>query len=223
MKTNQIMTRPMGQFKVEQRTKDGYFNATALLKQWNLHTQNSGDVKKSIDNYLNNKSTEEFIDALIEEEKLDVKNPPYLTSKARIDRGGGTWMHPIMFMDFAMWLNPAFKVKVIKFAYDQMIKYRNDAGDAYISLSSAFSRIVPSTFMANAMKKISEAMNWVVFNAHEKMIRNKEGEETKMRELFELEKKLADLINDGFIRDFDSALNYLRRKYTERNYPAIFK
>lgn len=35
MKTNQVMIRPMGQFKVEQRTKDGFFNATSLLKQWN--------------------------------------------------------------------------------------------------------------------------------------------------------------------------------------------
>ena len=132
-------------------------------------------------------------------------------------------MHPIMFMDFAMWINPSFKVKVIKFAYDQMIKYRNEAGDAYVSLSSAMSKIVSKEFMARAMKKIGEALNWVVFNAHEKMIRNKEGEEAKMRELFELERKLADLINDGFICDFDSAVNYLRKKYTERNYPAVFK
>lgn len=35
MKTNQNMIRPMGEFKVTQRTKDGFFNATELLKQWN--------------------------------------------------------------------------------------------------------------------------------------------------------------------------------------------
>ena len=35
MKTNNVMVRPMGVFQVEQRTKDGMFNATALLKQWN--------------------------------------------------------------------------------------------------------------------------------------------------------------------------------------------
>lgn len=35
MKTNQIMVRPMGDFEVTQRTKDGFFNATELLKQWN--------------------------------------------------------------------------------------------------------------------------------------------------------------------------------------------
>lgn len=31
MKTNQIMIRPMGEFKVIQRTKDAFFNATDLL------------------------------------------------------------------------------------------------------------------------------------------------------------------------------------------------
>ena len=35
MKTNQIMVRLMGDFKVTQRTKDGFFNATELLKRWN--------------------------------------------------------------------------------------------------------------------------------------------------------------------------------------------
>ncbi len=35
MKTNQEMIRPMGNFNVIQRTKDGMFNATDLLKQWN--------------------------------------------------------------------------------------------------------------------------------------------------------------------------------------------
>ena len=35
MKTNQNMIRKMGDFEVVQRTKDGMFNATGLLKQWN--------------------------------------------------------------------------------------------------------------------------------------------------------------------------------------------
>ena len=35
MKTNVNMIRTMGNFNVTQRTKDGFFNATELLKQWN--------------------------------------------------------------------------------------------------------------------------------------------------------------------------------------------
>lgn len=45
-------------------------------------------------------------------------------------------MHPLLFIDFAMWLNPAFKVKVLKFVYDQLIQYRNDAGDTYKEMAA---------------------------------------------------------------------------------------
>lgn len=60
---------------------------------------------------------------------------------------------------------------------------------------------------------MSEALNWIVFNQHEKMIRNKFGDENKQRELAQFEKKVADLINEGFITNFDNLLNYLRNQY----------
>lgn len=211
------MTRPMGTFTVEQRTKDGYFNATTLIKQWNENAA----AKKEIKDYLDNKSTQEFLNALSEEENLNGENSPYLTSRGKYS--GGTWMHPIMFIDFAMWINPAFKVKVIKFVYDQMIKYRNDAGDAYKDLSSAVSTIVPSAFMPQAMKKISEAMNHIVFHQHEKMMRNKNANEDSMKELFELERRIAENISDGLIRNFDQAINFLRVRYANKYYPKVFR
>lgn len=222
MKTNQIMTRPMGNFHVDQRTKDGMFNATGLLKQWNLHTQNSGYVKKDLDDFFSNKNVEEFLEALMEEEKITSRNFVYVKSKARSDRGGGTWMHPILFIKFAMWLNPRFEVQVIKFVYDQMLKYRNDAGDAYKELSSAINSIVPNTFMPQAMRKVGEALNYVVFNEHESMLRNKKGSEESMRELFELERRLAENINDGLIRDFEQVISFLRKRYSNKYYPKVF-
>lgn len=216
MKTNQIMTRPMGNFHVEQRTKDGMFNATALLKQWN---ENSGD-KKEVTKFFENDNTKVFIDALMNEENLNTQNSAYLKSRGK---HGGTWMHPILFIKFAMWLNPRFEVQVIKFVYDQMIKYRNDAGDAYRELSSAIKTIVNNTQMPKAMRKIGEALNYVVFNAHEPMLRNKNGSEDSMRELFELERRLAENINDGLINDFDSAIRFLRRRYANKYYPKVFR
>lgn len=147
MKTNNVIIRPMGQFQVQQRTKDGMFNATALVKEWNdyvenLHGENSAYVKKELKKFFENDNTKSFISALIEEENLNGENSAYVKSRAREDRGGGTWMHPILFVKFAMWLNPRFEVKVIKFVYDQMIKYRNEAGDAYKELSAAIYNIV---------------------------------------------------------------------------------
>jgi len=216
MKTNQIMTRPMGSFHVEQRTKDGMFNATDLLNQWN---ESSGQ-QKQMSHYFENTSTEEFVNALMSEENFKERNSVYLKSRGKYN--GGTWMHPIMFIDFAMWLNPAFKVKVIKFVYDEMIRYRNEAGDAYRELSSAVNSIVSSAFMAQAMRKIGEALNWVVFGQHEKMLRNKNGSEESMRELFELERRVAENIKDGLIRTYDDVIRFLRKRYNNKYNPKVF-
>lgn len=124
--------------------------------------------------------------------------------------------------NLAMWLNASFKYDVIKFVSDQMIRYRNDAGDAYRELSSAIMKIVPKDFMPKAMQKVGEALNWVIFNSHEKMLRNKHGEEQKQRELWQLEKKIADLVNEGFLTDYESLIGYLRIQYQKRNYPKVF-
>lgn len=217
MKTNQVMLRPMGCFSVEQRTKDGMFNATALLKQWN----ESAGEKKEIKKFFENQNTKEFISALIEEENLNGEKSAYLTSRGKYS--GGTWMHPILFVKFAMWLNPRFEVKVIKFIYDQMIAYRNEAGDAYRELSMAVAKIVTPNFMASAMRQTAEAINWCVFNQHETAIRNKHGEENKMRQLFELERKVASLIEEGFITKFDDMMEYLRNQWRKANVPKVFQ
>lgn len=216
MKTNQVMKRPMGKFMVEQRTKDSMFNATALLKQWN---EASGECKE-ISKFFENDGTKEFVSALMEEEKLNTQNSAYLKVRGEY---GGTWMHPILFVKFAMWLNPRFEVQVIKFVYDQMLKYRNDAGDAYRELGNAMSKICGKKFMPVAMCNVAKAINYTVFGMHQQEIRNKEGEESKQYELFNMERQIAMLINDGFIRSYGQVIEYLRKKYTEKYLPPVLK
>lgn len=216
MKTNNIMLRPMGQFNVEQRTKDGMFNATQLLRQWN----DANGEKKEVTKFFENENTKEFISALISEENLNTQNSAYLKSRGK---KGGTWMHPILFIKFAMWLNPRFEVQVIKFVYDQMIKYRNDAGDAYRELANSVSKIVGKEFMAPAMSNISKGMNYTVFGEHYPAVRNDRGTEELQRDLFELERKISELINDGFLKNYDEVINYLRKKYRERHTPSLLK
>ncbi len=219
MVTNQIMKRQLDKFIVEQRTKDGMFNATHLLKQWNEST----GQQKTIAHYMENSATQEFVKALMDEESFTCRNSAYVVSKARTDRGGGTWMHPLMFIDFAMWLNAAFKVKVLKFVSDQMLAYRNEAGEAYKVLSSAVGKIVTANNMKQQMPLIAKAINWVVFGNHQKEIRNDYGEEQKQRELFEMERQIAMLINDGFLRSKDEVINYLRRKFSEKYIPQCLR
>ena len=215
MKTNQEMIRKMGNFNVIQRTKDGMFNATDLLKQWN----NQSCSERKMDNFFASHKTNEFINTIIEREKLNTPKMVYLKTRGK---KGGTWMHPMLFIDFAMWINPEFKYDVIKFVHDEMIRYRNEAGDAYRELSSAVMKIVPNDFMPKAMRKIGEALNWIIVNDHERLLRNKHGDESKQRELWQLEKKVADLINEGFITSYDPLINYLRKLYNKKNNPAVF-
>ena len=228
MKTNQDMIRTIGDYIVVQRTSDGYFDGMELLRQWNSKEENP---KRQMSKFLEQEQTKEFIKALVEDEShvannLHGDNQVFTKIKGRITKNGKTpdkvWMNPLLFIKFAMWINPTFEVKVLRFVYDEMIKYRNDAGDAYKELSSSVSKIVPKAFMRDAMKKIAEALNWIIFNNHESMIRNK-GDEEKLRNLFQLERKVSDLIEDGFITDYNSLIGYLRKLYYKEHCLPVFK
>lgn len=212
MITNQIMKRPLADFTVEQRTKDGYFCLTGLLNNWNLKM----GTKKELKDYFENKATQEFVKALADEENLHGDKSPYVKSKARLDRGGGTWGHPLLFIDFAMWLNPHFKVKVLKFVSDQMLTYRNEAGDAYKQLSSAMSKICTPHQMKRYMPILGKGINYIVAGHHEHQLRNEYGTEEKQKEYFELEKQVAMLVNEGFLRTPEDVVNYLRRKFQKK-------
>lgn len=212
MITNQIMKRPLADFTVEQRTTDGYFCLTGLLNNWNLKM----GTKKELKDYFENKATQEFVKALADEENLHGDKSPYVKSKARLDRGGGTWGHPLLFIDFAMWLNPHFKVKVLKFVSDQMLTYRNEAGDAYKQLSSAMSKICTPHQMKRYMPILGKGINYIVAGHHEHQLRNEYGTEEKQKEYFELEKQVAMLVNEGFLRTPEDVANYLRRKFQNK-------
>ena len=239
MKSNQEMVRRIEKFSVTQRTSDGFFDGSELLRQWNSV---EGNQQRKMARFLEMDTTKEFLTALAIDEyerkshgakmhhgdNQQVKTTDLIIMvKGRNTKSGKTpdkvWMNPLLFIKFAMWINPTFEVKVLRFVYDEMIKYRNDAGDAYRELSSAIGKIVPSDFMPKTMQKVAEALNWIVFGNHEKMARNKYGDEHKQRELYQIEKKIADLINEGFIKNYDSLIGYLRKKYQEVQYPKVFR
>lgn len=216
MKTNQTLTRPMGNFEVFQRTSDGFFNATALLSQWNL----SSGMKKQMVHYFDQSSTDEFITAIISEENLKQRNSVFIKTRGK---NGGTWMHPLLFIDFAMWLNPTFKVKVLKFVYDQLIQYRIEAGDTYREMTAQIARISKKSDIPVNISSIASALNHIVYGRHERDLRNKEAEEQSMKELLKLQIKVTELIREGFIKTYDQLINYLRKLWTDKYQPLELK
>ena len=215
MKTNQILIRPMGDFEVLQRTSDGMFNATALLKQWNKLSP----TERKMDNFFKLKGTNEFINTIVQKENLDTPKLVYVKSRASRGCNSGTWMHPLLFIDFAMWINPEFKYEVLKFVYDQLIEFRNEAGNTYIKMCEQIARLVRKEFLQGAIQSIARANNIIVFGSHERNIRNTKAEEALMIELVELQKKITTNIDEGFIRDYDSLLKYLRLLWTKKFQP----
>lgn len=215
MKTNQIMIRPLGDFKVKQRTKDGFFNATDLIKQWN----EAKGMKKEINDYLGNKSTEEFIEELIKEESLDKGNYPYVKSRASRGDNAGTWMHPLLFLDFAMWLNPRFKVKVLKFVQDEMIRFRHLAGESYSTMCKAVRTLFSDDKdFKEKIQVLARSLNIIVYGKHEHEMRNKIAKESKIRELYELQSRITEWIDLNLVKNYDDLKGALQRFYNNK-YP----
>lgn len=220
MKTNVNVTRKLQDFEVVQRTKDGMFNATLLIRQWNdnLHTQKNGDAKKKdMDDFFNNKRTKEFIEVLIYEENLHTQKSAYLKSKASRGANAGTWMHPYLFVKFAMWLNPKFEYHVIKFVYDQLIKDRLLSGDHYVELCSRLALYQDTDF-----REVGKILNLVVFNKHSKELRNYATPE-QQNDLQQLTRDIVNYIDMGFINSFKQFKDTARKEWYKRhnNCPKI--
>ena len=235
METSVILSRKMGEFSVTQRTTDGYFDANALLSQWNAEKNNP---QRKMETFITAANTGEFCSALNDELSQNADNQHranlpkgdnqlVIKSKGRMTMHGKTsdkvWMHPYLFIKFAMWINPRFEVKVIKFVYDELIKQRNDAGDAYREMSAAIAKIAQKKDLVVSISKVAEAVNYVAFNEHETAIRNRKGE-SEMKILVEIEKQVTLLINVGFLKDMDSTIGYLRSEWKQRHVktPQLF-
>ena len=205
MKTNVVMVRKMGDLNVSQRTKDGMFNATALLKQWN-----KGKRGKEVNDFLKTDKTKEFISALQNELPDTIKI--VTVNKGGNDKNNqGTWMHPLLFIDFAMWLNPTFKVQVLKFVYDELIKNRHDAGEGYILLSASGMKLKGYNF-----KEVATAMQWIVYGKTGKGLRQVATEE-QLKEINELQKKLSFAIDMGYITSYSQLISEMRKIYSSKN------
>lgn len=125
-------------------------------------------------------------------------------------------MHPILFIDFAMWINPSFKYDVIKFVYDEMIKFRNLSGDAYLSMSKAVESILPAEMFREKIKDLAKSLNIIVYGRHESEMRNKIADEAKLRELYEIERNIAQWISLGMICNYHQLKKVLNNLYYQK-------
>lgn len=176
-----------------QRTSDSYFNATKLIELWN---ESNSDCKQ-LGNYMKNANTIEFVEQL---KKEGIENP-IITKRGRSENAG-TWVHPKIFIDLAMWVSIEFKSKVIDYVLDGLIKSRHDAGD-YVNEMNA---VILDAYVKYKKTKPP----FYVFINEMRMIRDicqlgdkerNEMTEKELNNLTLLQKVNSTLIKDGVGKD----------------------
>ncbi len=140
-----------------------------------------------MNNWLKSNRVKEFILSLSE-----------MYGKVKINSTGknrDTWVHPYLFIDMALAINPKLKIKVYEWIYDSLIKYRNESGDSYKKMTGALyiSLSNKSTFrdvIISVAKKIKiecDVIDWQEANEAQLKLRD------KIHEYISL---LSDIIRD---------------------------
>jgi len=154
MKTAQIMMRPFKDGTIRQNHKTGWFNATDLIKIANNYRAQIGKKEKLIKDYFKTDSTIDFIKEILDRENI---SQAYISKKGK---NGGTWVHPLLLIDIAMWLSPEFKYDAMKWLEDELIKNRDASGNSYKKMTSSVMQYMGSDVARAgiAIPKIAKAI-----------------------------------------------------------------
>ena len=131
MVTEQIMEREFYDGTIRQNHKTGWLNANDLLTLGNDYRQSIGLPKARLDRFLRTQERKAFIEQIMEEEQI--------TKVTKTTRGnnGGTWLHPLLFTELAMYLSPKFKYIAMKWLTDKLLESRDNSGNSYREMTSA--------------------------------------------------------------------------------------
>lgn len=204
MKTKVIMQRPFNGKVIRQDSKTNFLNLNDLLE---CHLAEVPDSPKRIDKYMALDQTVEFAET-IREAQLEAANQntpktgelvlpliePVTVVETKRGKYGGTWVHPYLFLDFAMWLSPRFKLWAMTIIEDKLIELRNEAGDRFKDMGAALKRadaVSPRDYMREA-----NLMNRLVFGSATSGQRNS-ANISQLNLLNKLQKYNAHLIDRG--------------------------
>jgi hypothetical protein len=235
MKTNIVMKsendRNLFGVVIRQETKTGFFNLSDLQECYLRARIKNGWVDKRIDHILSRIENTERIYYVLKEQNIinvrfdtfieDVNNEGiskvlkkygvYKTTGARHTKT--TWVHDSVWVLVALELSPIFYAKTVIWLRDDLIKNRIEAGNFCKALNSSIQKFKPD---GNNYITLAKALNHIVFNKHEAGIRNT-GTKEQLKELANIEEKMAFAIDMGYIISFDMLLQELRKLWKQHN------
>lgn len=129
METKVIMKRELFKKEIRQESKLNFFCANDLVSAGNKYRAENNLPFFMLNKFMNQPNTKEFIASLANEFGEVVK-----TTRGR---NGLTWVHPYLFIDIALAINPDLKIHVYSWIFDNLIKLRNNSGDSYKKMAGA--------------------------------------------------------------------------------------
>lgn len=213
---------------IRQDTKNGFLSVTDLQEAYLRARIENGWASKNINEILSGDRNTDRVYFILKETNIinidysifieEVKQSSlvkvlkkynaYITAGARENKR--VMCNPYIFALIAMEMNPLLYAKVIIWLTDNLITNRIEAGDKYNELCRAASKFKDVDYA-----KIGRALNYVIFNQHEKMLRNTATQE-ELKEIDETQKSLAFAINMGYIKTFDSLMGEMRKLWHQK-------
>lgn len=146
MNTSVLMKRELFGDEINQDSKTEFFSATDLVRAGNKWRVINNLPIFNLNVWFESKSTKEFKESL-EKNFGTVK----INSKGKNQH---TWVHPFLFIDIALAINPELKIEVYSWIYDSLIRYRNDSGDSHKMMTgSIFNNINNKSEIKNCLIK----------------------------------------------------------------------
>lgn len=142
MKTPVVMQRELLGMTVRQDSKTEMFNANDMHKIGNEHRKINGMSEKQLASYFDLDSTTELLNAICLEDNLKLDD----VKQSKRGKNGGTWVHPVLFVDMAMWYSPKLKAKIIRWVIDGLLSARNESGDSFKQMNKHLTKNFPKEF-----------------------------------------------------------------------------
>lgn len=204
MKTAVVVHREFRGVPIRQDSKNGFLCVNDLYQ---AYISTNPETKKQLAEFFRTNQTKEFAEVIRESmivqqnENMDKSTylglpllEPLEVIRTRRGKYGGTWVHPYIFLDFAMWLSPVFKMWAMGVIEDKLIEIRNEAGDRHNEMAASLKKIGAVSPREYAMECVM--LNTVVFGSHKKEIRN-HATQDQLDLLNKLQKFNAHLISTG--------------------------
>lgn len=199
------------------RTKDAMLSLTDLCNSFNELL----GTNKRVNNYLEQKSTKELIEELDKQvNSCCVNSSNKIVSKFN---KYGTWGHPLLWLDFAMWLSPQFKVACLKLIADKVIDFRIDTIDLHNQMKEVLSTL---SLSVGQIIRLQTDINMCAFGAEYnqvKSIRDNKANEDALDRLKTIQNTIIQLVECGMATDYCDIQKYLKNYHRKQWGRELYK